>query len=96
MSTSENNEFFDKIDTRGNGVISPPEFEKHIKELQNNSEINLSNSQVQEVIDAMDKDTDGNFSIKEAIGWMVTAGYLPESNGLGFGSKLAGRVRTFR
>jgi Ca2+-binding EF-hand superfamily protein len=84
MDACEFKEFICNVDSDGNGFISPEEFEKQFKGAENKLGKKLTDEQVQEAIKAMDKDKDGLFSIKELLGWMVTAGYLPESHGLGW------------
>ena len=83
MDPSEFKEFICQVDADGNGVITSQEFKNQFKKAENKLGISLSEEQVQEAINAMDKDKDGMFSIKALLGWMVSAGYLPESHGLG-------------
>ena len=83
MNSSEFKEFVSKLDSDGNGLISPQEFKTQLKEAENKHGIKLTDEQIQEAINAMEKDKDGMFSIKEVIDWMVASGYLPESHGLG-------------
>ena len=85
MNTSEFNEFVCNVDSDGNGLISPAEFEKQFKGAENKLGIKLTDEQVQEAIKAMEKTKDGMFSVKEILDWMVVSGYLPESHGLGCG-----------
>ena len=88
MSASEVKEFVSKIDADGNGFISPEEFERQFKGSQNKFGINLTDEKIQEAMTAMDKDGDGMFSIKEVFDWMVDAGYMTKTEGLGMYSKL--------
>ena len=83
MSASEFKDFIGKVDSDGNGFISPQEFKRLFKEEWKKIGTQLTDEQVEEAINAMDKDKDGAFSIKEVIDWMVSAGYLPKTNGLG-------------
>ena len=83
MSCSAFKEFFGKIDSDCNGFISLQAFEKHFKEAENVSGKNLTDAQVQEALKAMEKDQDGKICIREVISWMIAAGYIPESCGLG-------------
>ena len=52
----------------------------------------MTDEQVEKAIAAMDTDSDGMFSIKEVIDWMVSAGYLPKMQGLGFFTAIAAAV----
>ena len=83
MSKSEFKSFVGKVDSDGNGFISPEEFKRLFKEEWKKIGTQLTDKQVEEAIKAMDKDKDGAFSIREVIDWMVSAGYLPKTNGLG-------------
>merc|ERR1712020_7143 len=75
--------FIIKIDANGNSFIEPKEF-KNLMEIANEKfEKKLTDEQIQEATDAMDKDGDGRFSVKEVSDWLVTAGYLNKTDGLG-------------
>ena len=74
---------FDKVDSDGDGFISPQQFKKQCKEKGELLGIQLTDEQVQEAINAMDKDKDGNFSIKKVFHWMEASGFFPETQGLG-------------
>ena len=84
MSTSELKTIFGKVDADGNGLISRQEFKTLFKKEWEKIGTKLTDEQVEEAIKAMDKNKDGVFSIKEVIDWMVVAGYLPKTEGLGW------------
>merc|ERR1712018_854157 len=75
--------FIIKIDANGNSFIEPKEFKNLVEIANEKFEKKLTDEQIQEATDAMDKDGDGRFSVKEVSDWLVTAGYLNKTDGLG-------------
>ena len=71
MSGEHFKEFVGKIDTNGDGFISPEEFENGIKAEQHRLGIYLNDEQIQQAISSM-----------EVIEWLVNAGHVQESVGL--------------
>ena len=79
MSGEHFKELVGKIDTNGDGFISPEEFENGIKANQTRLGFCLDDEQIQQAISSMDTDGDGKISLKEVIEWLVNAGHLQES-----------------
>ena len=84
MSQPDIKAIIGKVDADGNGFIDPQEFKTLAKEANEKFGTTMTEEQCEKAINAMDKDKDGMINIKEAIDYMVTGGFLPKMQGLGF------------
>merc|ERR1712020_681356 len=75
--------FILKIDADGNSYIDAQELKILTEVASKKFGKPLTDEQIKEATEAIDKDGDGKFSVKEVSDWLVTAGYLNKTDGLG-------------